>query len=76
MSESNVQRGQEWLSNLLGHLGVETPVSIDKPDIAQTKFKDFGGFWLTIDDSDLSPEQVDLLIGNNGRHVRCDSIFD
>ncbi|ABW28087.1 Jag family protein [Acaryochloris marina] len=67
MSESNVQRGQEWLSNLLGHLGVETPVSIDKPDIAQTKFKDFGGFWLTIEDSDLSPEQVDLLIGNNGR---------
>ncbi|MGR3273926.1 RNA-binding protein [Acaryochloris sp. 'Moss Beach'] len=67
MSESNVQQGQEWLSHLLGHLGIETPVSSDKPDIAQTKFKDFGGFWLTIDDSGLSPEQVDLLIGHDGR---------
>lgn len=67
MSESNVQQGQEWLSDLLGHLGVETQVSGDKPEIAQTKFKDFGGFWLTIDDSSLSPDQVDLLIGNNGR---------
>ncbi|WP_299415505.1 R3H domain-containing nucleic acid-binding protein [Acaryochloris sp. IP29b_bin.148] len=67
MSESNVQQGQEWLSNLLGHLGIETSVGGDKPEIAQTKFKDFGGFWLTIDDSGLSPEQVDLLIGSNGR---------
>ena len=67
MSESNVQQGQEWLSNLLGHLGIETLVSGDKPEIAQTKFKDFGGFWLTIDDSGLSPEQVDLLIGSNGQ---------
>ncbi|WP_299490469.1 R3H domain-containing nucleic acid-binding protein [Acaryochloris sp. IP29b_bin.137] len=67
MSESNIQQGQEWLSSLLGHLGIETPVTSDKPEIAQTKFKDFGGFWLTIDDSGLSPEQIDLLIGSNGR---------
>ncbi len=66
-SEPTVQQGQEWLSNLLGHLGVEAQISGDKPDIAQTKFKDFGGFWLTIDDSSLSPDQVDLLIGNDGR---------
>ena len=67
MSESNVQQGQEWLSNLLEKLGVETQVSSDKPEIAKTKFKDFGGFWLTIDDSGMSPDQVDLLIGNNGQ---------
>lgn len=67
MSESNVQQGQAWLSDLLGHLGIETKVISDKPEVAQTKFKDFGGFWLTIDDSGLSPEQVDLLIGHNGR---------
>lgn len=67
MSESQVQRGQEWLTNLLGYLGVETQVSSDKPDIAKTKFKDFGGFWLTIDDSGLSADQVNLLAGSEGR---------
>lgn len=67
MSESPVERGQEWLTNLLGHLGVETQVSRDKPEIAQTKFKDFGGFWLTIDDSGLSADQVNLLVGHEGR---------
>lgn len=67
MSESNVQQGQEWLSTLLGYLGIEAAVSGDKPEIAQTKFKDFGGFWLTIDDTGLSPAQVDLLIGSNGQ---------
>jgi len=67
MSESPVQRGQEWLKDLLGHLGVETQVSSDKPEIAQTKFNDFGGFWLTIDDSGLSEDQVNLLVGHEGR---------
>lgn len=67
MSESQVQDGQAWLMNLLGRLGVEAQVSSDNPAIVHAKFKDFGGFWLTIDDNDLSEDQVDLLLGHEGR---------
>jgi spoIIIJ-associated protein len=67
MSNPYVQRGQEWLISLLGHLGMTTQVLSDKPEIVRTQLKDFGGFWLTIDDQNLSQEQVDVLIGDQGQ---------
>ncbi|NJM65504.1 MAG: RNA-binding protein [Acaryochloris sp. RU_4_1] len=67
MSNPHIQRGEEWLMRLLGHLGMTTQVLSDKPEIVRTQFKDFGGFWLTINDQSLSQDQLDVLVGDQGQ---------
>lgn len=61
MNESQMQRGQQWLQELL-HLGDL------KVDVKSELHPDYGGdsCWLVIDDSQLSSDQITTLLGANG----------
>jgi spoIIIJ-associated protein len=63
---SSAQAAQRWLSTLLNHFSMDVPINITPPQTAQTRLKDFGGHWLTLDDQGLSPEQIQSLMGENG----------
>lgn len=68
MSDISMQRGEEWLQKLLqlsgisanvkGNLGAAPAIGADSqaPD----------NYWLTIDDTNLQPEQIQVLIGADG----------
>ena len=71
MNDSLMQRGQQWLETLLQLTGVSanvkaeletTPVSVD------SDFQESDSYWLTIDETNLTPEQIQGLIGSQG-HV-------
>jgi spoIIIJ-associated protein len=61
-------QAQEWLSTLLRHCGLALDVSTALPEAASTRLNHFGGYWLTLADENLSAEQQDVLLANNG-HV-------
>jgi len=63
MSDQRLERGQQWLDQLLKLVGVPTSVSIEPPT-ADVEIS--SGYWLTIDHSKLTPEQIDILIGPEG----------
>ena len=57
MSESQIERGQECLEKLLSLSNVNsTVIPSHQAD----------GYWLTIDDSNLTPTQMQILIGDDG----------
>lgn len=64
MTDSRMQRGQQWLEALLQLIGVSADV---KPELqpALTESSEFlhDGYWLTIDETALTPEQIQILIG-------------
>lgn len=63
MANSQIERGQEWLGKLLKLAGVSAAVTGKK--VIDT-LEDGESFWLTIDERDLTPEQIQELIGVNG----------
>ncbi|MGB3207717.1 MAG: R3H domain-containing nucleic acid-binding protein [Crinalium sp.] len=63
MSDQRLERGQQWLDQLLKLVGVPTVVSIEPPS---EDVEISSGYWLTIDHSKLTPEQIDILIGPEG----------
>jgi len=69
MSDRQMQRGKQWLENLLILTGFATGVKSAPPELALEK-NDYNeesrSYWLTIDESKLKPEQIDILIGPSG----------
>lgn len=63
---SSAQVAQQWLSTLLSHFSLEVPISTTPPASAQTRLKDFGGHWLTLDPQGLSEPQLQSLMGEKG----------
>jgi spoIIIJ-associated protein len=63
---SSAQVAQQWLSTLLSHFSLDVPISTTPPDCAQTRLKDFGGHWLTIDAQGLSEPELQSLTGERG----------
>lgn len=63
MGEQQDKGGIQWLSQLLGHQGIEADVTGEHVD------DDLGdsSFWLTIEDSSLTQAQIDGLLGDRGR---------
>jgi spoIIIJ-associated protein len=61
MSEQ-IEQGQLWLAQLLTLMGVPGGVQCNQ------SAKD-GAYWLTIDEQDLSPEQIEWLIGDRGKLI-------
>jgi spoIIIJ-associated protein len=63
MGEHYSLHGQQWLIKLLTLMKIPSEVRIeikdDEPDNS----------WLIIDDSDLTPEQIKLLIGEKGANI-------
>ncbi|NJO40507.1 MAG: RNA-binding protein [Cyanobacteria bacterium CRU_2_1] len=61
MDEHQIQHGQQWLAELLQLSGLPVQVHADG-----SKFLSEGSCWLTIDDRDLTSEQVQVLTGADG----------
>lgn len=64
--ENQVERGKEWLEKLLALMGVETSVVLEGLDKIVT---DTESCWLGIESANLTPQQVNLLIGEKGKNI-------
>ncbi|MBD2355564.1 RNA-binding protein [Tolypothrix sp. FACHB-123] len=68
MSNNPMQRGQQWLKTLLLLTGVSAEVEGNlepaQPQSGDSEEPD--NYWLTIDQTTLSPEQINILIGADG----------
>ena len=65
MTEQQIQRGQEWLEELLNLMGLPAAVKIENIEHEA----DPKASWLIIDENDLTPEQTEQLIGERGEVI-------
>jgi spoIIIJ-associated protein len=68
MTDQRLDRGKQWLEQVLTLSGVTTTVGTEQPAGATTP----ANYWLTIDPTSLTPGQKELLIGAHG--VTIDAI--
>jgi len=68
MIDSRMQRGQQWLTTLLQLTGVSVDVEGELETTApqDREYQEPESFWLTIDETDLTPEQIQVFIGSDG----------
>ncbi|TVQ42826.1 MAG: RNA-binding protein [Gloeocapsa sp. DLM2.Bin57] len=66
MDEAQMQRGQQWLTELLELMGMRAAVEITK---VEQEAEGTICCWLTIDQNNLTPEQITLIIGNQGETI-------
>jgi len=68
MTDSQMQRGQQWLNSLLQIIGVSADVKAEShPNPVESgDFLEPDSYWLTIDETNLMPEQVQVLVGSQG----------
>ncbi|AFZ50688.1 Jag family protein [Dactylococcopsis salina] len=65
--DQTVNRGQQWLENVLALMGTPTSVKLSNPnETAETTIADQNP-WLVIDDTDLNEEQVKALLKDQGK---------
>jgi spoIIIJ-associated protein len=65
MTDQRLDRGKQWLEQVLTLSGVTTTVGTEQPEgIANP-----ANYWLTIDSTSLTPGQKELLIGANGATI-------
>ena len=63
--DQNIQRGKAWLEKLLSLMGISTQVRVEEKDATEMS----AGIGLIIDETPLSPEQIQTFIGENGRNI-------
>lgn len=61
MDEHQIQQGQNWLQEMLRLAGLSSSVQVDRQRTSPE-----GSCWLAIDDTALTPEQAQILIGDHG----------
>ena len=66
MTDSHIQRGQQWLTTLLKKSGVADNIEIQVELDTNHELPEQSSYWLTIDKTNLTPEQIQVLIGNRG----------
>ncbi|MBR8832875.1 MAG: RNA-binding protein [Stigonema ocellatum SAG 48.90 = DSM 106950] len=68
MTDSRMQRGQQWLKTLLQLTGVSVDVQgeLESAIIQDGESQEPDSFWLTIDEANLMPEQIQILTGPDG----------
>ena len=64
MTDQRLDRGKQWLEQLLSLSGIATTVDTQQPAGAIAP-----NYWLTIDPSPLTPTQSELLIGSEGATI-------
>ncbi|MEM7727273.1 MAG: R3H domain-containing nucleic acid-binding protein [Cyanobacteria bacterium P01_A01_bin.45] len=69
MSDSLVSRGKEWLEELLNLTGTSTEVIAqeDKNVIERNGYSSIDSYWLTIDETKLTAEEIEIYIGTDGK---------
>lgn len=63
MDKQLMQRGQQWLEELLRLSKFGAPV---RPTLTDDSGDDKPNYWLTIEQTQLTPKQVEILIGPDG----------
>lgn len=63
MVERQTERGKEWLEELLILIGIPAQVKIESQDA------DSESDWLVIDETSLTPERIETLIGEKGESI-------
>ncbi|MDZ8185349.1 MAG: R3H domain-containing nucleic acid-binding protein [Nostoc sp. ChiSLP02] len=68
MSNIPMQRGQQWLKTLLELSGISTEIhgSVETAQPQDDDSLESDSYWLTIDETNLTPEQIQVLIGADG----------
>ena len=66
MMEQQIQRGQQWLEKLLHLIGIPVNVLVEEVEGEET---DSQSCWLIINETKLTPEQTEILIGQRGEHL-------
>jgi spoIIIJ-associated protein len=68
MTDISMQHSEQWLKQLLQLAGISTNVysQLGAAPTLETAPVEPNSYWLTIDDSNLMPEQIRVLLGNNG----------
>ena len=66
MNDSRMQRGKEWLEQLLHLTGVPANVKAELETTQNSDLQEPDIYWLKIDETDLMPEQIKILIGSEG----------
>ncbi|AFY33751.1 single-stranded nucleic acid binding R3H domain-containing protein [Calothrix sp. PCC 7507] len=63
-----MQRGQQWVKTLLLFTGVNTEVSgnLEQNQPQEGDSQEPDNYWLTIDETNLTPKQIQVLIGSDG----------
>ncbi|MGH1395694.1 MAG: protein jag [Trichormus sp.] len=68
MSNIPMQRGEQWLKSLLELTGISSEIrgSVETPHSPEDDSPTIDSYWLTIDETSLTPEQIHTLIGADG----------
>lgn len=66
MIDSQMQRGQQWLKSLLQIMDVSADVTQLQPSPVESSVTEPDSYWLTINETELTPEQIQVLIGSQG----------
>ncbi len=66
MRDKQIQRGQEWLETLLGLMDVPAKVNVTEDDLDPATSE---AGWLVIDHTNLSPDQIEILVGYRGESI-------
>jgi spoIIIJ-associated protein len=64
--DEQIQHGQQWLEKLLELMGIPIPVNVGRIEGLDNNLI---SCWLTIEETKLSSEQIDLLIGKKGETI-------
>ena len=64
--ERSIQRGQQWLENLLQLMGFPSQVNIGEGEPYGT---DADACWLIIDETYLTSQQIEILLGQKGEGI-------
>ncbi len=67
MSSSTIERGKQWIEKILQLSRFPASVNIEQPESSSlNSLEEPASYWLTINSSLLTPEQIDILIGPEG----------
>lgn len=66
--DSPMHRGEQWLKTLLELSGLSAEITgeLEARSPEDNYFDEPDNYWLTIDEANLLPEQIEILIGRNG----------
>lgn len=64
--DEQIQHGREWLEKLLSLMGIPTEVQIGRIEEEENSVS---SCWLTIDESKLSQDKIEMLIGKKGETI-------
>jgi spoIIIJ-associated protein len=64
MTDQRLDRGKQWLEQLLSLSAIATTIDTQQPQGSSA-----ANYWLTIDRSQLTPNQIELLIGQDGNTI-------